>query len=54
MLGEGDREHDRMKRTTARRSSESLSLEELAQQQGVSSIDDLQEGAKLWPVDDDT
>ena len=32
---------------------QSLSLEELAEQQGVSAADDLDEIAALWPADDD-
>ena len=31
----------------------SLSIEELAQQQGVTPVEDLQELADLWPWDDD-
>jgi hypothetical protein len=42
-----------MKRTKPRPFWESLSLEELAEQQGVAPVEDLQEIAKLWPVDDD-
>jgi hypothetical protein len=42
-----------MKRTKPRPAWESLSLEALAQQQGVKPADDLQEVAHLWPVDDD-
>ena len=30
-----------------------ISLEELAEQQGVSAADDLDEIAALWPADDD-
>lgn len=32
---------------------QSISLEELAEQQGVSAVDDLDEIAALWPADDD-
>ncbi len=42
-----------MKRTKTRRFGESPSIEELAEQQGVTPVDDLQELANLWPVDDD-
>ena len=42
-----------MRRTKIRPFWESLSLEELAEQQGVTPVDDLREVAKLWPVDDD-
>jgi hypothetical protein len=42
-----------MKRTKPPASRESLSLEELAEQQGVTPAEDLEEFAKLWPVDDD-
>ena len=42
-----------MKRTKTRSFWESPSLEELAEQQGVTPVEDLQEVAKLWPVDDD-
>jgi len=31
----------------------SMSLEELAEQQGVSAVSDLDEISALWPVDDD-
>ena len=42
-----------MKRTKTRPFWESLSLEELAEQQGVAPVEDLQEIGDLWPVDDD-
>ncbi|HEV3079304.1 MAG TPA: hypothetical protein VGY66_05970 [Gemmataceae bacterium] len=42
-----------MKPTKPRLSSEPLSLEELAEQQGVTPVQDLQEVSQLWPVDDD-
>jgi len=42
-----------MKRTKPRLFRESLSLEELAEQQGVTPVEDLQEVAQFWPVDDD-
>jgi len=42
-----------MKRTRGRPSPESLSLDELAQKQAVTPVEDLQEVVKLWPVDDD-
>ena len=32
---------------------ESISLEDLAKQQQVSAVDDLDETADLWPTDDD-
>jgi hypothetical protein len=32
---------------------QSVSLEELADQQGVSPVEDLDEVAELWPADDD-
>jgi hypothetical protein len=32
---------------------QSISLEELAEQQGVSAADDLDEISALWPADDD-
>jgi hypothetical protein len=42
-----------MRRTKPRPSWESLSIEELAEQQGVKPVEDLQEIANLWPMDDD-
>ena len=42
-----------MKRTKPRVFWQSLSLEELAEQQGVTPVEDLKEVAQLWPVDDD-
>jgi hypothetical protein len=42
-----------MKRTKPRLFWETFSLEELAEQQGVTPVEDLQEVAQLWPVDDD-
>jgi len=42
-----------MRRTKPPPIGESLSLEELAEQQRVTPVEDLQEVAKLWPVDDD-
>lgn len=33
---------------------QSISLEELAEQQGVSAVDDLDEIAALWPADNNT
>ena len=42
-----------MKRTKPRLFWQSLSLEELAEQQGVTPVEDLKEVAQLWPVDDD-
>ncbi len=42
-----------MKRTKPRPFWESLSLEELAEQQGVEPVNDLHELADLWPMDDD-
>jgi hypothetical protein len=42
-----------MKRTKPRLFWESLSLEELAEQQGVTPVEDLKEVTQLWPVDDD-
>ena len=42
-----------MKRTKPRPFWESPSLEELAAQQGVAPVEDLQEVATLWPVNDD-
>jgi hypothetical protein len=41
-----------MRRTKPRPFWESLSLEELAEQQGVPPVQDLQKLAQLWPVDD--
>ena len=32
---------------------QSISLDELAEQQGVSAVEDLDEMAALWPADDD-
>jgi tRNA(fMet)-specific endonuclease VapC len=42
-----------MKPSKTQRFAESLSLEELAEQQGVKPVGDLEEVAQLWPVDDD-
>jgi hypothetical protein len=42
-----------MRRTKRRPFWESPSLEELAEQQGVTPVEDLEEIAKLWPVQDD-
>ncbi|HEV3203483.1 MAG TPA: hypothetical protein VGY77_03830 [Gemmataceae bacterium] len=42
-----------MKDTKPRPFRKSLSLEELAEQQGVKPVDDLQEVTDLWPIDDD-
>jgi hypothetical protein len=42
-----------MRRTKLRPFWESPSLDELAEQQGVTPVEDLQEVAKLWPVNDD-
>ena len=42
-----------MKRTRPRPVRDHLSLEELAEQQGVKPANDLEEIASLWPVDDD-
>jgi hypothetical protein len=42
-----------MRRTKRRPFWESPSLEELAEQQGVTPVEDLEELAKLWPVHDD-
>jgi len=42
-----------MKRTKSRPYWESLSLEVLAEQQGVAPLNDLQEVADLWPVEND-
>ncbi len=42
-----------MKRTKSPPRKVSLSIEELARQQGVSPVYDLDEVSKLWPVDDD-
>jgi hypothetical protein len=41
------------KQTKTIRSRRSLSLEELAAEQGVSPVEDLDEVAKLWPANDD-
>lgn len=42
-----------MKRTKPRPFWEALSLEEFAEQQGVTPVEDLGEVARLWPVEDD-
>src|SRR6266478_1158936 len=42
-----------MKRTKAPPPKKSLSLNELAREQGVSPVKDIQEISDLWPVDDD-
>lgn len=42
-----------MKHTKPRPVWQSLSLEELAAQQGVKPVEDLEELATLWPRDDD-
>jgi hypothetical protein len=42
-----------MKRTKPPRSRKSLSLDELAREQGVHPVKDIQDIADLWPVDDD-
>jgi hypothetical protein len=42
-----------MKHTKPRLFWHSLSLEELAEQQGITPVENLQEVAQLWPVDDD-
>jgi hypothetical protein len=42
-----------MKRTRPRPTWDHLSLEELAEQQGVKPVNNLEEVASLWPVDDD-
>jgi hypothetical protein len=42
-----------MRRTKPGAVGESLYLEELAEQQRVAPVDDLQAVARLWPVDDD-
>ncbi|HLW68495.1 MAG TPA: hypothetical protein VKS79_24465 [Gemmataceae bacterium] len=42
-----------MRRTKRRFAKKSLSLEELAKQQGVKPIHDLDEVISLWPKDDD-
>ena len=42
-----------MRRTKLGRPRKSLSLNELAKEQGVRPVKDIQEIADLWPVDDD-
>jgi hypothetical protein len=42
-----------MKRTKPRPSRKSRSLKDLAKEQGVSPVKDIQEISNLWPVDDD-
>jgi hypothetical protein len=42
-----------MKQTKTRPSGKSVSLAQLAKQQGVVPVADLREIAELWPVDDD-
>lgn len=42
-----------MRRTKLPRPRKSLSLNELAKEQGVHPVKDIQEIADLWPVDDD-
>jgi len=42
-----------MKRAKPQPFWESLSLEELAEQQGVQPVGDLDDVGSLWPVDDD-
>ena len=42
-----------MKRTRPQASWESLSLKELAEQQGVTPVEQLDDVSSLWPVDDD-
>jgi hypothetical protein len=46
-------EANRMKRIKSRPVLEPVSIEELAKQQGVKPVSDLQEISDLWPKDDD-
>ena len=42
-----------MKQAKVRQLRKTVPLAELARQQGVDPVDDLEEIARLWPVDDD-
>jgi hypothetical protein len=42
-----------VKRTKPRPFGKAVTLQELAEQQGVDPVHDLQELTELWPVDDD-
>ena len=42
-----------MRRTKVRSLWQTISLDELAEQQGITAIQNLEEISELWPVDDD-